>query len=457
MRKNTRNILMILSIAGLLVIGGIGFAIYKIYTFVSQFDFVHEMPDEIKEAGILKGANFLHKTEMYKIQEQGLLKTIGDVANTKDQEEAQKIIQKRTASAITGFSDVEIIGNEIVAAGNFGAFIFDLNGNLKREISFEPSKEKIKIGKYEQTIDQTNLGELKIAELEKNAMGFYSFSSIQGFAVFDKNGKRIWDYGKENVDVSLLWQNEKEKEKIFQNQKYVLQAAVGDLDNDGFAEYIVSVQNEGIRAFNRAGTEQWFQPEKFPNGTLQIADIEGGGKNGLLEMGAKPKIRDAKGQIVRELKFGPSNGAVLLYENGSRKKSIIVCEIYGNRLRCVDGDQKVFLEGDAPLSDVPKKNPKKITIPGHPEESFTIDREYATSPKAVWVTFRKGQPKYLAVVHAFSGLPRSHFNLYDAKGNLLYHELLPEEAKTIAVIPASNENQQIIIGGKRTIWRYSLN
>ena len=457
MEKTTRNILIFVGMMALLCAGMIGYAVYKVYSFFSQIELAHEMPDEIREARILKGVNLLHKTEMFKVNAQGLLKTISDVANTKDEREVQKTIRSGTARENSSFSDIKIVGDEIVAVGSFGGFVFDLNGKLKREISFEPSEEKIKIGRYEQTYDQPDLGNLKIAELEKNVLGFFSYGSMQGFTVFDKNGKQIWSFGKEQIDLSIMWQDGKERDKSFQNKKYVIEAAVGDLDNDGFAEYIVAVQNDGIRAFNHNGIEQWFQPDKFPSGSLQIADIDGNGKKVLLQIGIKSRIRDANGHIIRELKCFEPNGLIAIDENRNKKKSIVVCNIQENRLECVDENANVVMDGDAPLSAIPKKNPKKVTVPFHPELTYVDDCERAAFPKAVWVAFRKDQTKYLAVVHSFIVLPRSHFYLYDIKGNLVYHEILPEGAKTIAVIPAANEDQEIIIGGKSTIWRYALN
>jgi hypothetical protein len=455
MKKNTRNVLIILGMVGLVFIGAIGYGVYKVYSLFSSTGLTREMPDAIKEARILKGEKFLTKTEMFKMEEQAFLKTIGEITKTQNGKERQKITQKLAAREIFHFSDIKVNGDEIVAVGNSGGFVFDLHGILKREIFFQPSEEKIKIGGYEQAVYQPNSNKLKIVELEKNRLGFFSFDIIQGFKVFDINGKQIWVYGKDKIDLSILWQDNK-KQRI-DERKYVMGAAVGDLDGDGFAEYVVAVHNDGIRAFDRHGIEKWFQPEKFPRSPLQIVDIDGDGKNELLEIGAELKIRDANGRITRELKSGGWDPAILFCENGNKKQSIDFCNIFENRMKCVDENENIVMEAAAPLSDIPKKHPHKITVPGHPEASFMDDIERAAYPKAVWVAFKKDKPKYLAVVHSFIGLSRSLFYLYDDKGNLVYHELLPEDAQTIAVIPSANENQEILVGGKRTIWKYELN
>lgn len=49
---------------------------------------------------------------------------------------------------------------------------------------------------------------------------------------------------------------------------------------------------------------------------------------------------------------------------------------------------------------------------------------------------------------------RSLLYVYDSKGALVYHELLGEEAETIAVRPGRDGTEELLVGGKRTIWRF---
>lgn len=469
MKKKTRNILIVISVILVFCFSVVGFAVYKAYSFFSQIGVAREIPDELKEARILKGAEILNKKEMFRFEKEELLKIIGKGAQTKDEKERQKVIQSQTARGIHNFADIKVVNNELIAVGQFGGFIFDLNGNLKREILFEPSAEKIKIGWYEQDNYQSNTDNLKIVELEKNKLGFSSFGSTQGFRVFDENGNQIWEYGKDKIDLSILMENEKERDKRFDERKYILEATVGDLDNDGISEYIVAVKNDGIRAFDKGGNEKWFQPDEFPSSKLKIADFDGDGKNELLEISSNSKIRDANGKVVREIKAGNSNEAVLFSEDKSNKKHINFCDAYKGKFTCVDENNKEFINFDTPLSDINIKT-KKPDFPAptpigmangvraEPKGTpFESNSESIYDPQAVWVNFRKDKPKYLAVVASFISLPRSNFYLYDEKGTLVYHELLPEDAETIAVVPSANETQEIVIGGKNTIWRYVMN
>jgi hypothetical protein len=324
-------------------------------------------------------------------------------------------------------------------------FIFDMNGKIKREITYE-SDHAAENG---QPFFQPGFKNTKIIELAKNKFGFSASTLTKEFKVYESTGKLIWAYGKKQIELL------KNENKQGNDEKFVLHGAVGDLDNDGFAEYIVAIKNDGIRAFNHSGALLWHQPDNNPGSSLHIADIDGDGKNELLEIGETSRIRDASGKIKREL---AERGweAIPIPREDKNGRSLMTCEFSENKLNCIDENGKTTMEAAAPLIDLPKKNPQKITIPGHPENAYMDDREYAGFPKAVWVSFGKDQPKYLAAILSFVEFQRSNFYLYDEKGNLVYHELLPEGAKALAVMPAADGKQEIIVGGKN-LWKYTRN
>lgn len=455
MKTKTRNILIIIGVILLIFAGTAGYAGYKIYSFFSGIGISREIPDELKEAKVLKGADFLTKTEFFKLKQEGFLTTTGKGSQIEDEKERQKFINSQSAKTIYNFADIKVFGYEIIAAGQFGGYVFDLHGNLKREILFEPTVEKIKIGYYEQDHFQFNLDNLTIVPLEKNKFGFSSFDSVQGVTIFDDNGNQVWTYGKEKLELSKIWQDEKEREKDYEKSTHILEAAVGDLDGDGVSEYIVARKSDGIRAFDRDGNERWFEKDDFPSARLTVIDIDGDGVNELLEIGGKSKIRDANGKIIRELKGGTSTGAMLFnVDSKTNRKLFIFCNTLDNKLICEDENKNPFLSGEAPRSDVPRKNPKKIEVPGHPEMNVTDGAENVYKPQAVWVNFQKDK-RFLAVAGSFIGIPRAQFYVYDAEGTLVYHELLPEDAETIAVLGAADGKQEILVGGKSTIWKFS--
>ena len=431
MKKRSRNILIVLS-SVILVLGGLSaLGVYRIYKYVTRFSTPRELPAEIKEARVLKGADFLTKKEFFKLTREGMLKTIGKSTGIENEEGRAKYTQSQIAKDIYNFSDLKVIGNEIVAVGEFGAFVFDLNGNPKRAIVFDLVKEKVKIGPYEKDNFQAELENIQIVQLATNFYGFLSYGSTQGVRVFDQNGRQIWEYGK-RADAEA--------------NSYVLEASVGDLDNDGYAEYIVAKKHDGIRAFDRTGRELWFQPDDFPNQRLLVRDLDGDGKNELIQVSAYVRA-GLDGVSIRQLRGG--YGAILFVPDQVKGTAIQYCNVRENRMSCTYENGDEFLDGEAPLNDL--KNPAP------PDERYPLfyqDRLSIFDPRAVWVTLKKDKPKYLAVIGAYIGLPRANLYIYEPNGTLVYHELLPEAAQTIAVLPGENGLEGLLVGGKDTIWKY---
>ena len=411
----------------------------------------------MREPRILKGADFLTKTGIFKLNKEGFGQTVKKGIAAADEKEKQKIINSNTARGIFGFDDLKVCGDEIVAVGKFGVETLGLDGNFRREILFEPTLTKIKIGWYKQNNYKAALDNLQIVDLDGDGKcEFFSHGYTEGVTVYGSEGNIIWTYGGTETD-DLMADRDIEKEV------YVTEAAAGDLDNDGIAEYIVGRRNDGIRAFDKNGNEKWFQPDEYPSARMKVIDLDGDGRNELLEFGNKTRIRDAAdGKIIKELKGENSDDALLFVEDKNKRKALQFCDIDDNKLKCVDETGKRLLEAEAPLSDVKAKTsaqPKATPINlGNgmviAPDDFAGDTESVYQPKAVWVALSKDKPKYLAVVAAFIGIPRAHLYVYEPNGTLVYHELLPEDAETLAAIPA-NQTEEIVIGGKETIWKFT--
>lgn len=453
MTSKARNILIVAGIAIAATLGVIGYAAYSLYSFFDGMVARQKVPDEIKDPKILKGEGFLKKNEMFKLTNDGILGAISKGMSKSDERERQKVVSADTARSIFNFSDLKVIGNEIIAVGEFGAFVFDLSGNLKRQVLFDVVKEDVKIGPFETNTYRSELDNLRIVKLDKERFGFLSWGSMQGVRIFDDSGKEIWSYGKRDVDFGNLIKDEKERDEDYEKSTYVMEAAVGDLDGDGVSEYIVARKSNGVHAFDQQGNEKWFQPDDFPNDPLEIADLDGDGKNELLQGG---KVRDGNGNLLREIKG--RLGDTTLFVNDEKGRFLVEwCDIYESKLTCSDENKKTLFSGEAPLNEV-KTEPERTDVPGHSELSFTRDKLSVTPyPKAVWVSLDKNKPKYLAVVAAYIGPPRANLYIYEPNGNLVFHELLGEDAETIAVLPGQDGNEELLVGGKNTIWKYSLN
>lgn len=447
-------------------IGGyFGWKIYSFYSEISRYSSSREIPDELREPRVLKGAGFLSKTEIFKLSSDGYGATLKKGIAARDEKEKQKIINSDSAKGISNFDDIKVCGGEIVAAGRFGAQILDLNGNFKREILFEPSLTKIKIGWYQQNHYKAAVDNLQIVDLDGDGnCEFFSFGSLEGVTVYDREGNIAWKYGGEETEDLF-------QDRDFDKEVYVTEAAVGDLDGDGQAEYIVARRNDGIRVFDKNGNEKWFQPDEFPTATMRVIDLDGDGRSEFLEYGSETKIRDAAtGKVVRELKGGNSSDAFLFAEDKNKKKSLQFCDFDENRLECVDENGIKLIEAEAPLSRVKRKSPDQsppkaaatpvdfgngvVAVPMSETSGVGDNIESVYQPKAVWVSLAKDKPKYLAVVASFIGIPRAHFYVYEPNGTLVYHELLGEDAETLAAITA-NQTEEIVIGGKETIWKFT--
>ena len=451
MTPRARNLLIFFGIIAAVGIAVVGYSGYRIYSIFANFGLDIELPEELKEARITRGAGLLRRTEFFKMEKTCLPTTIGESAAGADNKEQDRISKGQIARTVYNFTDIRLIGSEVIAAGEFGAFVLDLNGNLKREIFFEPLIDKIKAGQHEETTYRSNLGTLRIARLEPARIGFLSFDAIQGVRVLDENGDQIWSHAKEDIDLSGLFTNSETRDADNEKSTHVLEAAIGDIDGDGVSEYVVARNNDGIRAYDRSGNERWFQPDKLPSARLQVVDLNGDGKGEVVEIGKR--VRDSSGNTLREMK-GSDTAAFVITTGSDGKGQVQFAAISAGELAFSGEDGSNMFKVPAPLSSVkiPRGGVESLG------DSSVDDSASVAYPQAALVTLRKDEPKYLAVVVAFMmGLPRANLYVYDMTGELVYHELLPEEAETIAVLPVGDGTDHILVGGKDTIWRYTVN
>jgi hypothetical protein len=470
MKTKTRNILIVSGLIFVIFTGIVGYFGYRLYSFFSAVGTTlnREIPAELKETKVFKGDGFLQKTEFFKLPKLAYNEVIWKGSQIKDEKEKQKFIGSQTAKDFYGFADLKICGEEIIAVGKFGGYVFDRDGNLKREILFEPKAQKLKVFGYEQETFSATLDNLRIIDADNDGRcEFISQSSPDGVVIFDEHGNAAWRYGDRSADLDEYLKDKTPEEE--EKEVYVTEATLGDLTDDGISEYLISIKNDGIHALDLNKNEIWFQPAKFPTADLRVVDFDGDGKTELLEFqGMSSTLRDKKtGSVIKKVEIDGWRKDFLIYEDAAKKKSIRFFQIDENKLTFSDVNNKVLAESEAPLSKVnTKKDPPQVPsstpidlgngMRAVPSESFSsADSVDVSEPKAVWVNLFKDKPKYLAVIASFITIPRAHFYVYDEKGNLVYHELLPEDAETIAVLSSADSNDWILVGGKDTIWKFA--
>lgn len=468
MKKSTRNILIVLSVIVVIFTAFIGYGIYSVYNFFNRFGTVSEkeIPNELKEARILTGNGFVNKTEFFKLNSEQFLKTVGKSSTIEDEKKRSEYVNSQTSRQFFGFDNIKTCGEEIVAVGKFGGFVFAKDGSVSREIIFEQKAQKVKIGFIEQESYRTTLDNVEIYDFEGDGRcEFFSYSSLDGVIVFDSEGKAIWRYGEKDLDLSELWKEKSEKER--DEEQWITGAFAGDLNNDGIGELIVTRKNDGIRAFDVNRKEVWFQKDEYPLAKLKIFDTDGDGKNDILEFqGASSALRNAQnGEKLKDLKLDYGLDDVVFSKDKDGKANAYFFKIDDNKLELSDISNKILWKSDAPLSDVkkavdekPKTDPTPITegnVRAEPME-YINDSERIYQPKAVFVKLKADAPEYLAVIGSFISIPRSDLYIYDNAGKLVYHELLPENAATITGSQLTNGKQDILVGGKSSIWKYSV-
>lgn len=468
MKSATRNILIIVGLVLVGFVGIISYGVYRAYTFFNSISesVNKEVPPELQEAKILKDEGFLQKSEFFKLKKLSFAETVAKGSQAKDEKERVRLTRSETAKGIYGFDDIKVCGDEIIAVGKFGGFVFDKNGDLKREIYFEPKVIKIKVFSFEREHYLQTLDDLRIVDLKNDGnCEFISESPLAGVTIFDNQGNLAWKYGE--IDYNFGEGFNKSDEEI-DKEVSVTKIAIGDLNDDGISEYIISAKNDGIHALDINKNEIWFQPDKFPRADFHIVDIDGDGKTDLVGLhGMRSVIRDKKtGNVIKEIKIDGWRKEILIYEDAKKNKNIHFFDIYENKLKVADINNKVILESQAPLSEIKVNREKLNRPPSTPinlgngrilapvPDQYVDDSVSIYEPKAVWVKLQKDKPKYLAIVGRFIGIPRSNFYVYDEKGNLIYHELLPEEVRTIAVNSIDNSSDEIFIGGKEKILKF---
>jgi hypothetical protein len=322
-------------------------------------------------------------------------------------------------------------GLDVIVTTAGGALIFDRDGVEHGRTIFQLPKLKEKVGPVSVEKEQRMLGDVRVVDLENDGISEYvTRGGLDGAAVFDHGGRLLWTYGKytgEKLSIRDL--------------------TVGDLDGDGIAEFIVSW--DGIEVFDKSGKRRSKAAEEFSPNQIEIVDTDGDDKKEIVSLGGEMKIRDASGQVIKEVQIPTYVGTFSLCNlPGTNSPAFLTSE--DSSLKFIDFNGTVISQFHSPLSEFPE------TVHRLPngEQYRGTDVYKATG---VWVTFAIDR-QYLAVIKEFAAIDRAVLDVFTSSGELVYQEVMPESCESIAVLPSAGSGaSEFLVSGAKTVWRYRLN
>lgn len=449
-----KHILIVLTVVSALGIGLIAAFFWFIFSAFDRMDDLVDVPAEIKEARVLTGGDLLSREDFFKLKTQSFFGLILQASTELDEEKKQQKAQSEMAKKIAGFSACyfDPAGNEIIFAGMFGAVVLDRSGNFKREVLFQLVTNKIKAGWYEGKNYSGAFTEFTIVDLDRDGSHeFVASGGMGGLAVFDSRGNGLWRHGKLDIDLGEVFDGDKRK-KSQEKTVFIDGVTTGDLDGDGKEEVVFTTSQNEIVAFDSKGNEKWRREDKQPGRQLQVMDLNGDKKGEIVESNySVPKIRDSEGNPVKDTGKIIASGDNFFVSDDGKTKKLNFMRFAKNKLTVTGEDNKVIWEADAPFSEIKGRNvPMREQSPG--DDS---DKEYLYPIYTVQVKLQSSESKYLAVLGSYLRSNRAVLYIYSPEGKLVYNEILPEESKTLMALPRENgDTEDILIGGKQTIWRY---
>ncbi len=414
MQRKTIAILVTLIVVPILVVlGGLGFLVWRIYKILPG---APPTPTQLKQPRVVVGANFLSKKPFV---------------------EASFLGEITEKDSIGEFHDISVgewddaPGLDVVIAGSEGAFWVDLNGKKKKKVLFQLSDDKSDPLAKEVMI----LGATEIVDLESDGKcEFLARGSLDGAALWDHQGKR-------------LWRSEERKEE----EGFLSNVTVGDLNGDGVAEIVVSW--EGIRVFDKAGRQLARRDDEYSDSQIEVVDYDGDGANEIISLSSMMTFRDKTGEVTNKNSlpdFIGYLGDFSLLKRPSDKQPLLL----------------IFYEGDLLLLNLKGEVVTKIKAPLSEFDDtvhHTIDDEktYGTSvykSEGKFVKITQDNAEFLAVISNFAGIDRAVFDVFDSNGTLMYQEVLPEKCSAVATIPimANGTQQAILVGCDDIVWSYQI-
>ncbi len=289
-------------------------------------------------------------------------------------------------------TDIVFNKDRAVFAGDGGALIRE--SGAERFVGFERGQDDINFIRIDKA----------------DAFGFMNRGSWAHDArLMDIEGRVLWRYG---------------------GSSGVDDMASGDVDGDGYPEYVVGFNGGGgIHLLDQHGRKIW----QFDDGNVwhvEIGDIFGDGHNYIVHSnaGGEVTVRDISGKVISSAKPSAyfSSFSLIRWPDAAGSARLLYAE--DNRIWILDARGTVLA---------------KFTAPG----SGSLGEA-----RGAVLEYNKG--KVLGTVIDYKNWKRTLLFIHDGNGNILYREILPESCKSIVIIPG--EEKGFLIGGEGRIIKYSL-
>jgi hypothetical protein len=412
----------------------VGIVVYK--SVIAPFFGIREPPPELREAKILIGGDFLTKAEFYQAGKKSSWRELLDPNKLKTRFDS---IEEVALGQLDGKP-----GLDIGIVGRFGVTLLDTQGNVRERINYQFQKGTIALGPVKTEREKNSFKMMHLVDVEGDGVcEILGYDGLDGAALFNHQGQVLFSRG-----------------EYEEGKSSIQEVAAGDIDGDGTLEFVASWGYEpwaGIELFDRYGNSKWRHEEEYKPGELEVVDVNGDGRVEFVEeSGSNLRIRDSQGKVISEVKMPVHLWHLSLCSRPDGQGPPQNLAVREGSLWLIDLDGKNFARFEAPLSQIKLEKPREVAMPGT-SERLKLDKEQVYRAKGVWVRLKKDQPKYLAVIAKFGVLDRSLFYVYDAHGKLFYHEILPEECNAIVTLPLENNGrgEDVLVGGEKTIWRYT--
>jgi hypothetical protein len=291
-------------------------------------------------------------------------------------------------------------GPEIGVAGTGGALFLDDHAKRKAQVSF---------GGQASHVDMIDVEGDGVCEfMDRGSWGVPA-------CVMDHQGRVLWTYGGGVAAVDDM--------------------GAGDVNGDGKLEFAVGFSGgDGVHLLDSGGHKLWQRPDSNA-WHVELVDTNGDGKAEVVNSNARGEmtVRDAGGTTVAQGRPPAyfSHFSICRWPTTSSAPYALLAE--EGTLWVLRFDSTVAAQMPAP-------------------DSGTLG-----TARGVPVVLAAGAPPYFASLADFANWGRSILYLHDAKGQLVYQEVIAGSCPAIAALRlAGATTDTLLVGGTGVVWRYEL-